>query len=648
MVGRLMRYLVLPSEIKDFERAYLARMNRIGLIFFALHVPVYMGIAYFNDTGAWLTLALCVAVMIGPTLAYFTFQNPRHVSMTYGFTAMLMGGVLVHIGQGLVQIEMHFYFFALLAMLSAFGNPMVVVIAAVTVTLHHVLLWLLLPSSVFNYDAPLWVVGVHALFVVLESVATCFIARSFYDMTSALVRSQDMRLVLDHVDQGLVTVGRDGVMSFERSAIMDDWFGETPPNTKFASFLGKLAQVEGEMFEVGFDDVLSGFLPLDVTISQLPKKIEWNGRTFALGYTPIMEEGEMERLLVIMTDMTKLLEREQLEAHQRELARVFDQLMRDRLGFLEFMEETRQQLAVIQNDKTDAVHLKRMVHTLKGNSTIFGIEMIADCCHQLETSWVDQDDVSARHRLVELPKHFERVHKHVEAILGHAVPKRVELELDEYEGTLRAVLANENRATLASRMRDWTLEPTVRRLERIAEQAYRIADRLNKAPLRVVVRDNGLRLDAAKWASFWSAFVHVIRNAIDHGVETADERLTAAKSEPATIEIVTRKHDEEFVIEVRDNGRGLVWSKIAMRAESLGLPHDSHDDLIGAIFRDGFSTTTVATDYSGRGVGMGAVRAECEQRGGTMEVSSIEGKGTCIAFRFPESAMVAARQADAA
>ena len=58
---------------------------------------------------------------------------------------------------------------------------MVIIVAAVTVAAHHLVMWYVLPSSVFNYDAPLWVVGVHAMFVVLEAVAACFIARGFFD-----------------------------------------------------------------------------------------------------------------------------------------------------------------------------------------------------------------------------------------------------------------------------------------------------------------------------------------------------------------------------------------------------------------------------------------------------------------------------------
>lgn len=659
-MSEMIRRIVLPAELSEFERKYLARMNRMGLLFFAFHLPVFVLIAYFNDTGPGVAAALTIGVLIGPAIAYTTFDNPRWVSMTYGFAAMLMGGVLVHLGQGPVQIEMHFYFFALLAMLAVYGNPSVILVAAVTVALHHFVLWLWLPASVFNYDAPIWVVGVHALFVVLESVATCYIARSFFDNVIGLerivqtrtlaldARNQDMRVVLDHVDQGLLIVDRQGVMSVERSAIMNAWFGEVNAGTKFASFLGRRAPIEAEMFELAYEDVLSGVLPLEVTLAQLPKGFEWGSRAFSLNYTPIMRAGEIERMLVVMTETTSQLERELLEAQQREMVRVFDHLMRDRVGFLEFLDEARQQVSVVQAAETaDGAHLTRVIHTLKGNSTIYGIQTLADYCHELETSLLEDEAQVSRAKLAELPKRFEQLQKHVEAILGHEIPKRVELEMDEYNAAMRAVLNNEPRTSLAKRMQDWTLEPTSRRLERIAEQARRIAERLNKSPLQVVVRDNGLRLDASKWSSFWSSFVHVIRNAVDHGIEPLDERSRKGKSDPPTLELATYQRDGAFTIEIRDNGRGLAWSSIASRAKSLGLAHQTKEDLIAAIFEDGLSTAQVVNDFSGRGVGMGALRGECERRGGTMDVSSDDGKGTCVSFRFPEAAMTA-EQRDAA
>ena len=263
MFQRIIDAVCLPDQITEFERRYLERMNKIGFCFFAAHLPVFVLLAYSNGTGPLLALLLTAAVLVGPALAFLAFDNPRHVSLTHGFTAMLMGGILVHVGQGPVQIEMHFYFFALLAMLAIYGNPLVILVAAVTVALHHLAGWWLVPSSVFNYDAPIWVVLVHAAFVVLESVATCYIARNFFDNVIGLerivqartaetnARNRDMRLLLDNVGQGFLTVDRTGVVSTEHSAILERWLGKVVPHTSFAAYLGAHQPVVGESFEVG-------------------------------------------------------------------------------------------------------------------------------------------------------------------------------------------------------------------------------------------------------------------------------------------------------------------------------------------------------------------------------------------------------------
>src|SRR5258708_32242051 len=211
---QILKYLALPREMTPFEQRYLTRVNKVALIFFYLHIPALMAVAWVAGTGVLSALLLSLAVMVGPTIAYRMIKHPRALSVVYGITAMLMGGLLVHFGQGPVQIEMHFYFFALLAMLCMFANPMVNLVAALTVALHHLIVWWLLPSSVFNYDAQWWVVLVHAAFVILETGAACFISRQFFDNVIGLEKiveartaptrenHGDMHLIINNLEQG--------------------------------------------------------------------------------------------------------------------------------------------------------------------------------------------------------------------------------------------------------------------------------------------------------------------------------------------------------------------------------------------------------------------------------------------------------------
>ena len=94
-------------------------------------------------------------------------------------------------------------------------------------------MWMVLPRGVFNYDATIWTVVVHAVFVVIESVAACFVARSFFDNVIGLERivehrTRDMTRLLDNVAQGVISVDFDGVLGTERSCALATWFGEPP------------------------------------------------------------------------------------------------------------------------------------------------------------------------------------------------------------------------------------------------------------------------------------------------------------------------------------------------------------------------------------------------------------------------------------
>ncbi len=297
------KYLALPAEITLFERHFLARLNKVALVFFYLHIPVLMAVAWAAGTGPLYAFALTLAVLAGPTIAYRAVRNPRSLSVVYGITAMLMGGLLVHFGQGPVQIEMHFYFFALLAMLCMFANPMVNLAAAFTVALHHLIVWWLLPGSVFNYDAQWWVVLVHFAFVILETVAACFISRQFFDNVIGLEKiveartatirenDRDMHLILNNVEEGLVTINLDGQMSSETSRAVKNWFGTPLAGEIFAAWTGRRDASFGEWFTLALESLREGLLPVEVALSQLPARLKDGEKTYSAHYQLITNEN---------------------------------------------------------------------------------------------------------------------------------------------------------------------------------------------------------------------------------------------------------------------------------------------------------------------------------------------------------------------
>lgn len=638
----LKKYLVLPKEVTAFEQGYLTKMNKIALYFFYAHIPVFMLVAWIAGTGPLFALVLTMALLAGPTVCQYALKSERAKSMIYGITAMCMGGLLVHFGQGAVQIEMHFYFFALLAMLCMFANPAVNIAAAVTVALHHLVVWLLHPMSVFNYEASYWVVAVHAGFVVLETVAACFISRRFFDDVIGLekivqARTKEVHLILNNIGQGFMTVDLNGVMSEERSSIVTTWFGESGESHAFFDYIRRTDATAAEWFELGLESLRDGALPIDVSLGQLPKRIVVGVNILELTYNPIYtDSGKLEKLLVIISDITSAIKREQAELQQKQLMQIFEHIMRDKLGFLQFLTEADDMIdAVIMHRYTDLPHLKRIIHTIKGNAGLFGMISVANLCHELESEILSEGKTPGQERLTLLQDEWNRVREGLDSVLGNRTEHRIEINDADYEAVLRALLNREHPDKIAKLVRSWKLEPGRQRLEFIKQQAESLAQRMGKKNIEVSIESNNIRLDSSQWASFWSSFTHVLRNAVDHGIETPEERSQGGKPGPGSIHIETSIEDSEFIIAVEDDGRGIDWKAISQKAMKAHLPHKSEEDLVNAIFQGGISTKNVVTQFSGRGVGLGAVREECIKRGGLIELNSQLGKGTKVLFRFP-------------
>jgi two-component system chemotaxis sensor kinase CheA len=132
---------------------------------------------------------------------------------------------------------------------------------------------------------------------------------------------------------------------------------------------------------------------------------------------------------------------------------------------------------------------------------------------------------------------------------------------------------------------------------------------------------------------------HLIRNAIDHGLETPEQRVSAGKSETGTIYLAAFHQGGSVIIEVRDDGRGLNTERIRQKGLELGLiragENYSEEQIHALIFEPGFSTAAVVSDLSGRGVGMDVVRSNIDALNGSLSLTSSPGQGTRVRLRLP-------------
>jgi two-component system chemotaxis sensor kinase CheA len=634
---------MLPKEITDVELHHVKKINKVALWVCVAHIPLFLVVAWACDTSMVQALAFGGFLIMGPLVASQTLSNPRTLSLVYGFTSMGLGALLVHLGQGPVQIEMHFHFFAALALLAVWGNPLIIWVATVTVAVHHGLFSVFLPASVFNYDAPYWVTAVHAAFVVAEAIAASYIARNFYDNVIGLEKivqaktvelkgkNNEMRLILDNTVQGFLAVNLNGDISGEVSSAFAKWFGEPKKGQKYWDLLAGQSMDFARLTKFGLEDMSECFFDLDYYLDSLPTVLnrvnDTETESFEFKYSPVF--GKKNTYLVVVSDITERLKAEQEAVRQMEVINTFNMIAKDRDGFQEYLETSAAMVNTVVNDRnlSDA-QIARLVHTLKGNSGVFQVSSIGDVCHKIEERREEFGKFSDEDREF-LRRSWSLMEGQLNEVLSGR-EKGVEISDRELSEAIEMVDTNKPTARLKEVLRSWKNEPTRKRLERIANQAKSLANRLSKGEIEIEIKDNGLRLEREGFSGFWSVFGHVLRNSIDHGLETPDERKEKIKKGKLTIE--TRKVDQEVVISIADDGRGLDVEAIAGMA---GLSPDKMDSerLLEIICRDGFTTRSEANEYSGRGVGMSAVRNYCDQNKIVISLETKSGRGTKFEFR---------------
>jgi two-component system chemotaxis sensor kinase CheA len=159
--------------------------------------------------------------------------------------------------------------------------------------------------------------------------------------------------------------------------------------------------------------------------------------------------------------------------------------------------------------------------------------------------------------------------------------------------------------------------------------------------VELVIHGQDTELDRSVLEEISDPLIHLLRNAVDHGIETPEERRAAGKPEAGTIRLAARHEDNHIVIELEDDGRGIDIARVKASAVERGLlSAEAAERLpdpqaLRLIFEPGLSTARQVSDLSGRGVGMDIVRANIEKLNGTIDVGSAPGAGTRFTIKLP-------------
>ncbi|WP_375775921.1 chemotaxis protein CheA [Bradyrhizobium sp. ma5] len=223
---------------------------------------------------------------------------------------------------------------------------------------------------------------------------------------------------------------------------------------------------------------------------------------------------------------------------------------------------------------------------------------------------------------------------------NHEGPEAVSSALHDQHGRFDRLTAELQRAVL--RIRVLPLRTVFRRFPRLVRE---IAGDVGKT-VRLIIEGEGTEADATIVDALFEPLLHVLRNAVDHGIETSAGRELAAKPAMGTVIVRGRQDAENILIEIEDDGAGIDVDRIRTVAAARGIASEEalsampDAEAVDLIFSAGFSTAATVTGLSGRGVGMDSVRAAVGRLGGTAAVRSRRGIGTTVSLVLPFSLMM--------
>ncbi len=207
-------------------------------------------------------------------------------------------------------------------------------------------------------------------------------------------------------------------------------------------------------------------------------------------------------------------------------------------------------------------------------------------------------------------------------------------ELDDAVGHAARLIGELQDAVMASR-----LVPVWQIFDRFPRVVRDAARALGKE-VEFIIEGREIEVDRSLLDQLGDPLIHLLRNAVDHGIEAPDVRAAAGKPRAGRLILSAARDRASIMLKVTDDGRGVDRAAILRKARALGMPEGelaelSDDQVLRVIARPGFSTAAQVSDYSGRGVGMDAVLSRVRGLGGSMELGTAMGQGTSLSLRLP-------------
>ncbi|GAB3626676.1 chemotaxis protein CheA [Pandoraea terrae] len=485
-------------------------------------------------------------------------------------------------------------------------------------------------------------------------------------------KTADIQAMLQNMQQGILTIVDGAVVHSEYSAYLEAIFetndiaGRPMMDLVFADTeLGAdaLSQIDAATHACLGQDAINFAFNQHLLVGEIEKRMP-DGRVkiLDLSWSAITDEDDViNRLMLCVRDVTELRALAQEAGEQRRHLEMIGEILAvSQEKFHQFIESSSNFVHAneriirkhSQADMEAIAELFRNMHTIKGNARTYNLQHLTNVVHETEQRYHELREPEASHEwdqdslMEELARVKEAIESYArinEVSLGRKGPggsagsagadRYLTVDKEHIHASLR-LLESVNSGDLGDllSMRD-TVRQTLRllgtesveeALSGVLDSLPSLAGELGKGTPVVRIDDNGYRLQAHGADVLNNVFMHLLRNSMDHGIETADARLTQGKPAAGTIDIEVGIDNHVLQITMSDDGRGLALHRIrgiAVERGWIGANDAVTDETIAQfIFRPGFSTANAVTEVSGRGVGMDAVQDFLKREHGRIEL----------------------------
>ena len=481
------------------------------------------------------------------------------------------------------------------------------------------------------------------------------LADAFNTMLEALKESETKiqrqllttNAMIDGLGQGFLMIDSSGVCLPVYSKACDELLEASPGGKPLSEVLKVPASEAGDfndwvralfMDQVFFED-MAAFGPKEFKHSQ--------NRVISLEYKPLRDaSGQLQNVVLVATDKTGETLAKQEFAREQEFSRMVTKLVRNRAEFSRYLREIEKLILALES--APAGEIMRLLHTIKGGAATLSLPNLRDAAHRHETSVSftggapNEVQDAARDLKAEFQDVIDTLRKECSFTFDRTSSVR-ELESSTLWNFFEKLFARlQNDPLVDAYKTDFIFEPIQKFFVSMNDTMGDVALSQKKKIREIEFSGANPMIYADRYSSLFSSLVHVFRNAVDHGIEPAEERELIGKDAYATVRVDIQLQEEKsgrfMTMSIRDDGRGINTDALRLKLESRGVDVSKETDaeIAQHIFDQGVSTAQVISDISGRGVGMDVVSATVNQLGGKIWVESTWGQGTTIWIRVPQ------------